>query len=427
MSTLRCAGAPSSSIASVPHSRPYVPSSTSVTSGDATSSPTWPVNTDASFSTRSASSPWPHASWNSTPPAPRCSTTGSLPDGAGTRVEQRDARAVRPRARDVFGLDLVEELEARSCDRALRSPVCMPVSPVATHCTMNRVRTWSSSASRPSELATRMRRRASAYDAVTWRDRVALAARGGVGPREQLDLARLLDRLRAGSSTSCGPVGGLRASSATTCACRRRRRAPRPAAASAAARSPSVERSAVCANPVVSPRTTRMPGAAFAAGDELLDAAVVEAGARRAAVLGEHLGEVAAVAQRVSSVDRRTSVSIMTIPAGSDATPEVPGLARLPIVGRMPLKPGLAAIGDAASSPTTTPRSRCGSGDVPVLGDAAGGRARRGGDGRGRRRRAPARTRRPSATRCSSPPRADAGGRQGRRPRRRSSASRAAG
>ena len=49
ISTLRCAGWPSSSIASVPHSRPYVPSSTSVTNGDATSSPMSPANTDASL------------------------------------------------------------------------------------------------------------------------------------------------------------------------------------------------------------------------------------------------------------------------------------------------------------------------------------------------------------------------------------------
>ena len=41
------------------------------------------------------------------------------------------------------------------------------------------------------------------------------------------------------------------------------------------------------------------PRAPFPAGDELLGAAVVEAGARRAPVLDEHLREVAAVAQRV--------------------------------------------------------------------------------------------------------------------------------
>ena len=49
MSTLRCAGAPSSSIAHAPHSRASVPSSTRVTSGDATCSPARPRNTDESF------------------------------------------------------------------------------------------------------------------------------------------------------------------------------------------------------------------------------------------------------------------------------------------------------------------------------------------------------------------------------------------
>ena len=88
-----------------------MPSSTSVTSGDATCSPTRPVNTDASFAMWSASSPCPHASWNSTPPAPRRSTTGSLPGRRRHRVEQRD-RAPGRGARDVLGIDLVEELEA---------------------------------------------------------------------------------------------------------------------------------------------------------------------------------------------------------------------------------------------------------------------------------------------------------------------------
>ena len=44
--------------------------------------------------------------------------------------------------------------------------------------------------------------------------------------------------------------------------------------------------------------------ATLTARDELLDAAVVEPDARRAPVLDEHLGEVAAVAQRV--FERRT-------------------------------------------------------------------------------------------------------------------------
>ena len=87
-------------------------------------------------------------------------------------------------------------------------------------------------------------------------DRAALGARGRVGPLEQLDLARLrhvagILRDRMGlpvgarfSATSRTPPPPLRAAAA---------------AASAAACSPASERSAVWAKPVVSPRTTRMP------------------------------------------------------------------------------------------------------------------------------------------------------------------------
>ena len=70
-------------MAMAPHSLRIVPSSTSVTSGDATCSPTLPRYTEAPLPTRSASSPWPHASWNSTPPEPALMTTGIEPDGAG--------------------------------------------------------------------------------------------------------------------------------------------------------------------------------------------------------------------------------------------------------------------------------------------------------------------------------------------------------
>ena len=52
------------------------------------------------------------------------------------------------------------------------------------------------------------------------------------------------------------------------------------AAASAAARRPASERSAVWANPVVSPTTTRMPAPRSRPGAQLLDPAVVEAGRR---------------------------------------------------------------------------------------------------------------------------------------------------
>ena len=64
------------------------------------------------------------------------------------------------------------------------------------------------------------------------------------------------------------------------------------AAAWAAATSPGSLRSAVCANPVVSPSTTRIPAPPRAARGELLDPAVIEHGRGRHGVLGENLRHV---------------------------------------------------------------------------------------------------------------------------------------
>ena len=41
----------------------------------------------------SASSPWPHASWNKMPPLPPASTMGTSPDGAGRADSLTSARA----------------------------------------------------------------------------------------------------------------------------------------------------------------------------------------------------------------------------------------------------------------------------------------------------------------------------------------------
>ena len=82
-----------------------------VTSGDATCSPTRPRNTDASRRTRSASRPCPQASWNSTPPAPRSSTTGQATRRRRSGPQQGE-RAVGRDPRHRLGVDLVEELEA---------------------------------------------------------------------------------------------------------------------------------------------------------------------------------------------------------------------------------------------------------------------------------------------------------------------------
>ena len=136
-------------------------------------------------------------------------------------------------------------------------PVCIPVSPVATHCTIIRVRTWSSSASRPSELATWMRRWASAYETVT--DVIAsLSSRAAAS-------ARASSSTFLPFSTDLRQHGRRPAASDTAVPSSATVRVPLPvprvaaAAAAAADRRPSAVRSAVCANPVVSPRTTRMP------------------------------------------------------------------------------------------------------------------------------------------------------------------------
>ena len=97
----------------------------------------------------------------------------------------------------------------------------------------------------------------------------------------------------------------------------------------------------MCAKPVVSPRTTRKPGAAVATRDELLDATVVEAAARRAPILDEHLGEVAAVAQRV--VERRLQHVVFDHRATRDRVATCRVGAGLPIVSGMALAPGLTA------------------------------------------------------------------------------------
>jgi len=55
----------------------------------------------------------------------------------------------------------------------------------------------------------------------------------------------------------------------------------------------------VCCEPVVSPRTTRNPAPRSRPDTSFLDPSVVETAARRTPVLDEHLGELAAAAQRV--------------------------------------------------------------------------------------------------------------------------------
>ncbi len=76
-------------------------------------------NTDASLSTRSASSPWPQASWNSTPP-----TTAPMHDRqllqAQAGADSLATGSASCDAGDLLRVDLVEEVESPRCDRELR-------------------------------------------------------------------------------------------------------------------------------------------------------------------------------------------------------------------------------------------------------------------------------------------------------------------
>ena len=140
------------------------------------------------------------------------------------------------------------------------------------------------------------RRRASAYDALTCRIE-SLTERAAWSARSSTSALRALATV-SGSTQDLVCAGGSRGARGSAT-----RVAPSvpwaaAAAASAASRSPASLRSAVWANPVVLATHDADPRARSRPGHELLDLAVVEARRRRATILGEHLGEVAAVAQR---------------------------------------------------------------------------------------------------------------------------------
>ena len=181
-------------------------------------------------------------------PRRACSTTGSLPRGAGRARSIVSARS-RGGARHLLGVDLVEQLEADRAagrlDAGLHAGVADrdAVAP-RSGCGPGRPRragrrSWRS----------RIRRRASAYVALTWRIESLTDAGGVVGPFEHLGLAGLGHRLGQHAATSCAGRGPRRSSATTRvspsepCAA--------AAAASAASRSPASLRSAVWANPVV--------------------------------------------------------------------------------------------------------------------------------------------------------------------------------
>src|SRR5882724_11219505 len=84
ISTVREEGVPSSSTVSEPRRSLRVPSSTTVTPGEAMRWPTRPENAEVFLRLKSPSSPWPIASCSMTPGQPGPSTTLISPAGAGT-------------------------------------------------------------------------------------------------------------------------------------------------------------------------------------------------------------------------------------------------------------------------------------------------------------------------------------------------------
>ena len=234
----------------------------------------------------------------------RRSRPASRPDGAGRASSLVSAWRATRRACSSTSY-AVEQLAADRVADGLVAGLHAGVAGGHASAPRSRVRTWSSSASRPSLLATRMRRRLSAHPGAHLLDR--RRPRPGRPRRpagSSSTLARLGDGLGQHGDVVGARRGDLRVRSTT--------RSPPPppraaaAAASAAARRPASERSAVWAKPVVSPTTTRMPAPRSRPERELLDPAVVEAGRRRPAC-----------PRRTPRRSRRRSAARRRAPAGS--------------------------------------------------------------------------------------------------------------
>ena len=196
----------------MPHSPAIVPSSISVTFGEATCSPTLPAYTLAPLAMASASSPWPHASWNSTPPLPRLMTTGIVPDGAGRASSF--VVAIRAASRASASTSTRSNVSNPTVWPTDWKPVCIPVSPSATTLMRDMQRVIESSVSTPSVLATRTSLRLSAYDADTCTtDLPDERAASSIAP-QQLDLGRLRHAARIDLDVvdvvPCGRVEGDR-------------------------------------------------------------------------------------------------------------------------------------------------------------------------------------------------------------------------
>ena len=238
------------------------------------------------------------------PPLPPASTTGSSPEGAGRAVSLDRARW-RP-ARPAPPPTPRRTSRTRACGPPIRTRSGGRCPPWPRRRRENRVRAWSSPASKPSELAIRTRRRELPHPACTW-EMASPDARAASSAR--LSSSRVSPfRARASSDGAVlAATGSIRG-----------RVARRPPSSCPRAPAPGHGRGRLGR-----PQQTRLaeiggvgeagglpghhpdPGPPLPTGRELLDPPVVEHGRRGRAVLGEHLGEIAAVPECLGTAPAR--------------------------------------------------------------------------------------------------------------------------
>ena len=187
---------------------------------------------------------------------PACSTTGSLPDGAGPGPQHRE-RAVGGGAGDLLGLDLVEELEPDRPPGRLHAGLHPGVADRdALHHEAGAdlvVLGEQAVGVGDEDAAPRVGVRGAHLT-----DRVGPGAGRGVGALEHLDLARLR-RPSRGARAPRAAAGGPRARARRHASLRRSPRPRRPPPRPPPRADPAPTGRRCGRNPVVSPRTTRTP------------------------------------------------------------------------------------------------------------------------------------------------------------------------
>ncbi len=129
MSTLRRVGTPSSSTLSEPRRFGIVPSSTTVTSSEATDWPSRPENAEVFLRLKSPSRPWPTASWSRMPGQPGPSTTVIVAGGRVHRVELHEGLAHRLTGEALPAVLLEEEVEGHPAAAAEAADLALSCRP----------------------------------------------------------------------------------------------------------------------------------------------------------------------------------------------------------------------------------------------------------------------------------------------------------